>query len=353
MIIHKFNPKIGYALVTPEEGEDLWDLRRIIEIDDLIASETTRVIKQQGDFTRPDKGERISVKLTIRAEQISLDSSLDRLRVKGLIAEAPEDFPSKHGYHSTTISIGKRIGIRKKKWNSLQSNLPKGSTSNQDIFLIISIDSRESGISQVKGTHVNNFPNIQSGASGKFYGNGKINYTNYFEKVHKMLEIHMSSKAKIIISGPGNVKNSLSNYLNNKFNNNDISIILIEGIDLAGEDGVRQTLRSEKFNETLQDSKMAKSYNILEEFMKRMANNDQRIAMGYNDVNNAANQGAIESIIVSDRIFVTVEEKKVVNLLNDIEKQKGKVYFLDSSTDLGKQVSSLGGFISLLRYKIN
>ena len=87
--------------------------------------------------------------------------------------------------------------------------------------------------------------------------------------------------------------------------------------------------------------------------MKRMANNDQRIAMGYNDVNNAANQGAIESIIVSDRIFVTVEEKKVVNLLNDIEKQKGKVYFLDSSTDLGKQVSSLGGFISLLRYKIN
>ena len=36
MIIHKFNPKIGYALVTPEEGEDLWDLRRVIEIDDLI-----------------------------------------------------------------------------------------------------------------------------------------------------------------------------------------------------------------------------------------------------------------------------------------------------------------------------
>ena len=354
MIIHKFNPKIGYALVTPEEGEDLWDLRRVIEIDDLIASETTRVIKQQGDFTRPDKGERIPVKLTIRAEQISLDSSLDRLRIKGLIAEAPEDFPSKHGYHSTTVNIGKKIGIRKKKWNNLQTNLLKGATSNQDIFLIVSIDSREAGISQVKGTHVNNFPNIQSGASGKFYGGGKINYLNYFEKISKMLEIHIPSKATIIISGPGNIKNSLLNYLNDKFNNkNNMSIILIEGIDLAGEDGVKQTLRSKNFNESLKDSKISRTHNVLEEFMKRIANDDQRIATGYNEVNNASIHGAIEVIIVSDRIFVTKEEKNVVNLLNDIEKQKGKVYFLDGSTDLGNQVSSLGGFISLLRYKIN
>ena len=40
----------------PEESDDLLTLRRIIKKGDKIVGETTRVIKQDKDFSRPDKG---------------------------------------------------------------------------------------------------------------------------------------------------------------------------------------------------------------------------------------------------------------------------------------------------------
>ena len=49
----------------PEESDDLLTLRRIIKKGDKIVGETTRVIKQDKDFSRPDKGERIRIRLAI------------------------------------------------------------------------------------------------------------------------------------------------------------------------------------------------------------------------------------------------------------------------------------------------
>ena len=45
----------------PEESDDLLTLRRIIKKDDKIVGETTRVVKQDKDYSRPDKGERIKI----------------------------------------------------------------------------------------------------------------------------------------------------------------------------------------------------------------------------------------------------------------------------------------------------
>ena len=48
--------------ITPEEPDDFFSLRRITEIGDNIIADTTRVIKQDKEFARPDKGERIKSK---------------------------------------------------------------------------------------------------------------------------------------------------------------------------------------------------------------------------------------------------------------------------------------------------
>ena len=42
--------------VMPEDSDDLLNLRRIIKEKDKVIGDTTRVIKQDKDFARPDKG---------------------------------------------------------------------------------------------------------------------------------------------------------------------------------------------------------------------------------------------------------------------------------------------------------
>ena len=86
--------------LMPEDSDDLLTVRRILKNDEKIIGETTRVIKQEKEYSRPDKGERIRVRLAIKVEKISLDNVLDRIRVGGTILESNnESVP--HGTHQS------------------------------------------------------------------------------------------------------------------------------------------------------------------------------------------------------------------------------------------------------------
>jgi protein pelota len=58
-------------------------------------------------------------------------------------------------------------------------------------------------------------------------------------------------------------------------------------------------------------------------------------------------------VVFSDAIFKTSDEDAVLKVLNSIESYGGKIYAVDSSTDIGLRVSSLGGIVALLRYVFN
>ena len=74
--------------------------------------------------------------------------------------------------------------------------------------------------------------------------------------------------------------------------------------------------------------------------------------MGMNEVNEAAKLKAIEYLLYSDTVFQTTTEEETVRLLNITESFGAKTYALDSSTDIGLRVSSLGGIVALLRFAI-
>ena len=40
--------------LMPEDSDDLLTIRRILKIDDKIVGETTRVLKQEKEYSRPD-----------------------------------------------------------------------------------------------------------------------------------------------------------------------------------------------------------------------------------------------------------------------------------------------------------
>ncbi len=61
--------------VIPEDSDDLLTLRRIVKKGDRIIGDTTRVIKQEKDFSRPDRGERIKIRISIEVEKPSLDNA--------------------------------------------------------------------------------------------------------------------------------------------------------------------------------------------------------------------------------------------------------------------------------------
>ncbi|MDP9493325.1 MAG: mRNA surveillance protein Pelota [Thermoproteota archaeon] len=340
--------------ISAEDLDDLFTLRRIIEINDTIITDTTRSIKQKSEFSRPDKGERVKIRILLRIETIKFDGTVDRIRIGGTILNSDNQLVPKGVHHSISIKVDDMIILEKKQWKKIQADILKNS-GNDTIYLLISIDIQEAAIALVTGTHVKILPNIYSGQSGKrFQGSRRINANieSFFEEIllgiRSVTNLH-AQKQMLILFGPGETKRRFFNFLAKEFNE---KITVLEGIDVAGEDGIFVSLRSTSLKELLKASKIGIVSSMLDKLIYLIHSGDPKYAIGVNEVRNAVNNKSIESLIYSNSILEKLDEGEFIDLLNSTEAVGAKIYGVDASTDIGLRVSSLGGIVGLLRFAI-
>lgn len=344
--------KDNIFVIVPEDADDLFALRRIIRNNDVIVSDTTRVVKQVKEFARPERGERVKVRIVLRAENAYLDMAVDRLRVNGVIINSDNELVPRGSHHALTIKLGDLFSLEKSKWSELDLSILNKSTSAQG-FVLVSIDRTEVAIGRMSGTHLKMISNIYSGFSGKMYQGKDQSMDSYFDHVIEATLNLKNDKDAIVIFGPGDTKRRFYNYIVHKIELGESKISVVDGVDVAGQDGIYVFLRSSMVKDVIGTSKLAAVSSMLNELMRRVNTNDTRIAMGMKEVSEAANLKAVDSLAFSDAIFGYTDEDAVVNLLNTVEGYGAKAFAADSSTDIGMQVSSLGGVVALLRYALH
>jgi len=334
----------------PEESDDLLTLRRIIKKGDKIVGDTKRVIKQDKDYSRPDKGERIKIRISLDVDKVSLDNVLDRLRVQGTISESSSDDVSHGSHHALLIKLHEGFKLIKKQWTLVEKKLIK--TKNHNLgFLLIAIDTENCGIGRLKGTHLEILPNIYSGSSGKRYKTS-FNIEKFFEDVQKAVTPSLKEEDVIIIFGPGETRKKFSNYLEKRLVRQKHKIEVIDGIDSGGEDGIYIFTKSESMKKIMSNSKLAQVSSIIDEIMFRANKKSKKFTMGFSETQKANQFGAIESLVFSEKVIQTEDEEKVIDFLNQVESKGTKAYSVDSTTDVGLRVTGLGGIVSLLRFPV-
>jgi len=335
--------------VIPEDSDDLFNLRRIIKEGDTVVGDTTRVIKQEKDYSRPDKGERIKIRVVLTVEKISLDDVLDRLRIGGTISESSNELVPHGSHHSFILKINDGITITKKNWLSVEKNLVE-SKNKQTGFLLVAIDTGDCGIARLQGTHLQFIPNIYSGSGGKRYKTN-FNIEKFFGQAQQALLSIIKEADSIVIFGPGETKKRFANFLQ-KPQTQKYKIQVVEGIDSGGEDGIYIFTKSQTMKEIMSESKLAKVFSIIDEIMIMANKKSRKFTMGFEETFKANQFGAVETLVFSDKIIQAHDEKQIIDFLNDAESKGVKIYGVDSSTDIGLRVTGLGGIVSLLRFPV-
>ncbi|MCH7756868.1 MAG: mRNA surveillance protein pelota [Thaumarchaeota archaeon] len=335
--------------VIPEDSDDLFNLRRIIKEGDTVVGDTTRVIKQEKDYSRPDKGERIKIRVVLTVEKISLDDVLDRLRIGGTISESSNELVPHGSHHSFILKINDGITITKKNWLSVEKNLVE-SKNKQTGFLLVAIDTGDCGIARLQGTHLQFIPNIYSGSGGKRYKTN-FNIEKFFGQAQQALLSIIKEADSIVIFGPGETKKRFANFLQ-KPQTQKYKIQVVEGIDSGGEDGIYTFTKSQTMKEIMSESKLAKVFSIIDEIMIMANKKSRKFTMGFEETFKANQFGAVETLVFSDKIIQAHDEKQIIDFLNDAESKGVKIYGVDSSTDIGLRVTGLGGIVSLLRFPV-
>ncbi|HEU4605250.1 MAG TPA: mRNA surveillance protein pelota [Nitrososphaera sp.] len=353
MIVKPSGTSNNAFFVIPEDADDLFTLRRIVEKDDQIIADTSRVVKQVKEYGRPDKGERVKVRVRIRVEQSELDDAVDRLRITGTITETDNEMVTRGTHHSLSVQAGDAVTIDKgRRWQDVEFKMLRRSGDSSS-FILVAIDTQEAAVAKVSGTHVKVIPNIYSGQSGKRYQTkNNPNIESYFTDIAKTVSSIIGENDKVIMFGPGETRRRFFNALVGRQEVPKDRVQVVDGVDVAGEDGIFVFLRSPAMKEAMSASKLATVSAMLDRVMLMVNRGEAKFAMGMPEVSQAAAMKAIESVVFSDSIFKTADEEQVVRMLNAIEGHGAKTFAVDSSTDIGLRVSSLGGIVALLRYAL-
>jgi len=349
MIVTEFSPKHGRCSLTIESAEDLWSLRRLIARGDILVTRSSRVVKREEEYSRPDKGERVKVTIALSVEEVHLDSTIERLRVRGTIAETSDESVKKAGSHAVTLSPGHSLTLRKEKWGPVEVGLVRSTAASSKRYLLVAVDRRDAGVGVLSGSHLAVLTTVESGLGGKM--SEEQSSKPYFGKIAAVVAQAFKGGDEVVVAGPGNTKNAVANLLAQELKSKSVRVL--EGFDLTGSDGVRSIVKAPSFQELAKGSALVEMQRLVGEVVKRVSSGDRKVAYTLPRVEEAAKAGAVEACVVSDDVFASgVDEYVLVGTLNIVEARGGSVHLADSSLEFGKQISAFGGIVALLRYPL-
>jgi len=356
--IFRIDLKKGFAKVMPESLDDLWHLYNLILEKDEVYARTTRQTKPDDQYARPTKAKRVSVNLGLQVEKLYWDRVLNRLRITGIVCEAPEKLSIAGSRHTINVTVNKPVTIVKKRWQNHQlDRLKRASRITAAPLTIISMDDEEYCVAVLRQYGVDVKVGERIKIPGKFEAEkrGKAKQVFFKRALSSLREAWAPLNSPIVIIGPGFIKDDFVDYVKEEAKDVAASVIGIKGVNSAGLSGIQESLRSGILANVLQHVRVADEMKAMEEFLARLGKDKQDVTYGFDEVEKATNYGAVKKLLVADSTLrETTEEKRIAleNLMKNVEAQRGEIMVLSTEHEAGTKLLSLGGVAALLRFPL-
>ena len=346
-----FNAKQGRAKIQVDEPDDLWTLSQIIDPGDFVKGKTIRKI-QKGTEEK-SKQVKKAVFLKIQAEKIEFSKTSGVLRVGGKVAEGPEDV-AKGSWHSFSLEPGSIISIQKQKWLSYQSEKLNEACKAKIPKIMICVFDREEAYFAIMKKYGYELVSQLKGKVQKKAVEEKVKGSFFAEIIKQIQEYDKRyNLERIVAASPAFWKDELMKELKDEELKKKI---LTATCSSVGKNGIDEVMKRPETVEALREVRAANEIKLVEEALAEISK-DGNIAYGMKEVEQAAFAGAVENLLVSDKLIQKMREKgnfeKLDAVMKSVDASKGKISLVSSEHDGGKKLDGIGGIAALLRYKVN
>jgi protein pelota len=359
MRILEVNRKKEYVKVVPETPDDFWHLYNVIHKNDFVYARTTREMKIDEKYGRPKRGERIPVFLGIRVEEVDWDRFLGRLRVHGIIRDAPEDVPA-GVHHTLSITLNTPITIVKKEWADHEiERLRRASRTSEKPVTIISIDDEGYAVATTAQYGVDVKIEERVKLPGKLETEKRTAATGVYLRgaLGCLRQVWKETRSPIAIIGVGFVKNDFAKFVENEDPEIAKSVIDVKSVNNGGVAGIHEALRAGVLLKTVKQLRISEEAAVVEEILKRLGKGESNVTYGFDEVEKAANYGAIERLVLADAVLRDSEDEKrmrIERIMNTVEeKGKGTTMIVSTESEAGSKILALGGIAALLRFPVH
>ncbi|MBO8181704.1 MAG: mRNA surveillance protein pelota [Archaeoglobus sp.] len=329
----------GEIKLIPENLDDIWHLKHIIEPGDVVFAYTKR-ISESSDKLRSDK-EKITVRLGIKVEKVEFHKFANRLRVSGIIVAGIED----SGHHTLNIGIGTEVSIIK-RWRAEQLRRIERAieASKRPEIIIVVIEEGEAVIGALREWGVEEIATIS-----RSYGKGLADYRNEF--FGELLSTLKSMDFRYaVIAGPGFAKEDFIEFVRQREALLAKKLVKAD-VSSTGRRGFVEVLKRGIISKIVGDLRLAEETEYIEKLLAEISK-DGKAVYGLKEVEKAFSYGAIDVLLLTDEYLLKEREKwDVDSFLEEVEKV-GRILIVSSEFEPGKQLNALGGIAALLRFPI-
>jgi len=337
--------------VVPENVDDLWHLSHVLETGDLVSGDTTRRIQRDDEQLRDTGGQREHLFVTIDVDDVEFARFANRLRVGGEIVDCSREDQLGH-HHTINVEEHDELTIEKhfKPDQVERIEAAEEAAENADVA-IATVEEGEAHIHTV----------AQYGTEERFSFTAPTGKGEYARPRSELFSELADALARmdvdaIILAGPGFTKQDARDHIAER---HPEVAELITMVDTAGvgDRGVHEVLKRGAVDEVQTQTRISKEAELIDELMEGIAKGE-KIAYGIDEVAEAAEFGAVETLLVVDDRLRRERQgegdwgRDVNDVIQSVERQGGEVTVFSGEFDPGRQLKNLGGIAALLRYRL-
>ena len=338
--------------VVPESLDDLWHLTYILEPGDSVSGDTTRRIQRDDDKMRDTGGKREPMWIRTEVMDVEFAKFSNRLRVGGEIVDCTRE--DQIGFHHTfNVEDHDEVTIEK-VWQVDQLERLKEAVeaAEQPDVAIVTVEEGQAHVHTVAQYGVEERATV-TGTTGKGeYARGREELFEELAAIVQRLDVEA-----IILAGPGFTKQDALDYIEDTAPGTAEKIQTVDTASV-GDRGVHEVLKRGAVDRIQTETRISKEAELVDELMERIAEG-AKVAYGIEAVAEAAEYGAVERLLILDERLRAERagegewDLDVNDVIENVERQGGKVTVFSHEFDPGQQLSNLGGIAALLRYRLN
>jgi protein pelota len=319
----------------------------VIEKGDVVSGETTRKVKGKEEGMRSQKEQLF---IEIEAERADFHKPSGQLRVQGIIvAGKPEKLVELKAHHALEIELNKKVRIRKKELKQWQIERLKAAVeaSKRPRLLAVVMDDEEATIAELKDYGFEKKAFFKAKGHGKrFAGDKGEAKKDFFGQLVEAMQ--KTTADRIIVAGPGFAKNELQRFLESKHLKPNA---LFASINSVGVTGLNELLKSKALEKALEQERIAAEAKSVEKVFEEIGKESGLAAYGFEEAKKAVEVGAVQELLVSEKLLIE-EKEKTEALLKATEEKGGKIQLISDGHEAGEKLLGIGGIAALLRYKM-
>jgi len=348
--------KHGFMKLELRNIDDLWVLYNVVQKGDRVIGRTTREVKST-ETARPSS-KRVTVTLGITVQKVYFDRDLDRLRIHGIVFEAPEEVRVTGSHHTLSVRPEDVVAILKDRWLSHQVQRVEKAVVTEEPIIIVALDSEEASIAVLRAFGLDFKGQVRSQLPGKTESEKRqAALKEYFRKIETLLDaVCIGFGGPLLIVGPGFTKDHFVKELKSEVKHVGSRRIAVKTVGSGGVAGVHEAIRVGAISKIRRDSRALRETELVNEALKRLGSSRGDVSYGLERVEADTSMGAVETLIIADQVIREAEDEersRIEATMRSVEDRGGKVALVSSEHEAGKMLQSLGGIAALLRYRLH